>query len=171
MPTFILYRCCQRCNEWIKGAAPRHVCLSVNIWAAGAGCKDLKLNGQFYYTNADDRKISILFSPFWMNIIRVLSCAMFWSQIIKLLNSTQLLVHSQQGDWDHSGNLNVTTIWQIPFHPSLSTEKMRLFEYLQRLSIHQQQWINISMILHHNFDLFLVSLTIRVEAWTMKYDY
>ena len=35
---------------------------------------------------------------------------MFWSQIIKLLNSSQLLVHTQQGDWDHSGNLNVTTI-------------------------------------------------------------
>ena len=144
---------------------PHHVCRSVNIWASGAGCKDLRRNGQFYYTKANDTIycLALVESPipqnpkpgdwhwtntiFWawpyrtlvlsllrMNIILVL-CSMFWSQIIKLLNSAQLLVH-KLGDWvlNHSGNLNVTTIWQIPFHPTLSTEKMRLFEYLQRLS-------------------------------------
>ena len=40
------------------------MCLSVNIWASGAGCKDLKLNGKFYYTNADHTKMNVYFSPF-----------------------------------------------------------------------------------------------------------
>ena len=114
MKTFILSRGCQRSNEWIEGAAPRHhVCLSVNIWASGAvkisqTQRTILLGWWWYYEDIST------FSPFLMNIFWVLSCAMFnvmfWSQIIKLLNSSQLLVHTQQGDWDHSGNLNVTTI-------------------------------------------------------------
>ena len=110
MKTFILSRGCQRCNEWIKGAALRHhVCLSVNIWASGA----VKISQTqrtillgwcwwyfYFFSFSDEYHLSF----------ELCNNIMFWSQIIKLLNSSQLLVHTQQGDWDHSGNLNVTTI-------------------------------------------------------------
>ena len=118
-------------------AAPRVPwCKYLGFWG---GCKDLKLNGQFYYTNDAMMWRFLLASSEWLS-------SGFCSTLYNVLESNNKVIkfqptagaYSGRLSPEHSGNLNVTTIWQIPFHPTLSTEKMRLFEYLQRLSKIQQ---------------------------------
>ena len=137
--------CCQRCNEWIKGTAPRpgphHVCLGVNIWASGAAVKISNSTDNFIIQMLMRRRFPLVSSE-WIS-------SGFCSALYNVLESNNKVIKFQPtagaiGAYtgrlspEHSGNLNVTTIWQIPFHPTLSTEKMRLFEYLQRLFKIQQ---------------------------------
>ena len=113
---------------------PHHVCLGVNIWTSGAAVKISNSTDNFIIQMLMRQRF-LLASSEWIS-------PGFCSALYNVLESNNKVIkfqptagaYSGRLSPEHSGNLNVTTIWQIPFHPTLSTEKMRLFEYLQRLS-------------------------------------
>ena len=137
MKTFILSRLSkvQWMNKRCRPPPPRvPQCKYLGFW----GCKDLSNSTDNFIRLLMIRRYSYFFSFSDEYLLSFelcnVQCNVLESnnKVIKFQPTAGAYSAGRLGSlWEFECNDNT---WQIPFHPSLSTEKMRLFEYLQRLS-------------------------------------